>query len=304
MLVDDSALSLHLARVQAPCGEPTEIRTRRGTIAGLSWGARSAPRKFLALHGWCEHAASFERLGPLHHDAHVVAIDLPGHGLSYRQPDGASYTPQDWLVDLCEVVDALGWLQCTMVGHSLGGTLAAAFTATNPERVSKLVLLDSLGAMPLPEVDFVRRMGGFVTRLRAIEGRAQRPVYKSYADMVAAVLRKGVVTLEVAALMIQRGARAVPTGFEWTTDERLMIDTPLLFLGAQPARAILRGVSRPTLVVLGRRGVWAGDASKPTTIDRLECLREATVVWIDAGHHPHVSHAVETAREIATFHAS
>lgn len=46
----------------------------------------------LALHGWQDNAGTWERLIPfLLPDVSVLAIDLPGHGLSSHYPAGQMY---------------------------------------------------------------------------------------------------------------------------------------------------------------------------------------------------------------------
>ena len=44
------------------------------------------------MHGWQDNAGSFDRLIPLLPRNHAyLAIDLPGHGLSSRIPNGMQY---------------------------------------------------------------------------------------------------------------------------------------------------------------------------------------------------------------------
>ncbi|WP_375194154.1 alpha/beta fold hydrolase, partial [Marinobacter sp.] len=56
--------------------------------------------------------------------------------------------------DLAELVEAhllSGEVaQVDLVGHSLGGIVCALYAAAFPERVRKLVMIDSLGAMSRP----------------------------------------------------------------------------------------------------------------------------------------------------------
>lgn len=85
---------------------------------------------------------------------HVVAFDLPGCGKSDK-PD-ASYE-LSWIVDrVVDFMDAKGLDRTAIVGGSLGGHLGLMLALKHPERVSKLVLMGSVGdwAPPTGLVDF------------------------------------------------------------------------------------------------------------------------------------------------------
>ena len=94
------------------------------------------------LHGYGESLlawrAVFDELARRHD---VVAIDLPGFGLSTK-PDSGYETDS-----LARVVGAamqrLGMARADIVGHSMGGAIAAALAATQPGCVARLVLLDA-----------------------------------------------------------------------------------------------------------------------------------------------------------------
>ena len=79
---------------------------------------------------------------------HVVALDPPGIGKSDK-PD-ASYE-LSWLVDrIVDFMDARGIRRTAIVGGSLGGHLALMMALQHPERISKLVLMGSVGDWPTP----------------------------------------------------------------------------------------------------------------------------------------------------------
>ena len=111
----------------------------------------------LALHGWTDNAATFDRLAPLLPGLRIVALDLAGHGLSGRRV-GAPYHFIDYVADVAAAAEALGWRQFTLLGHSLGAGVAALLAGTWPDRVRKLVLLEGLGPMTDLEAEAPARL--------------------------------------------------------------------------------------------------------------------------------------------------
>ena len=57
--------------------------------------------------GWLDNAGSFDRLIPLITvpSLHLVAIDLPGHGLSSHRPPGTNQIFVNYLADIRRVVE-------------------------------------------------------------------------------------------------------------------------------------------------------------------------------------------------------
>jgi pimeloyl-ACP methyl ester carboxylesterase len=100
------------------------------------------------LHGPAAFAAGWLRVIPdLVTSWRVVAPDLPGHGASDALPDAAA--------DADHVIAWLGELiacSCAtppvLIGHTLGGAIAARFASERGEEVAGLVLVDTLGLRP------------------------------------------------------------------------------------------------------------------------------------------------------------
>jgi pimeloyl-ACP methyl ester carboxylesterase len=79
----------------------------------------------------------------------VLRYDLFGRGFSDR-PD-MPYNIDLFVRQLGDLLDGLGFTQpVTLVGLSTGGPISTVFTVRYPERVNKLVLIDPVGAKPLP----------------------------------------------------------------------------------------------------------------------------------------------------------
>lgn len=76
-------------------------------------------------------------------DFTLYAPDHPGFGLS-TAPDSFD-SLEDFIIHYADLLDILGLKQVTLVGHSLGGWLAAEFASFFPERVKNLVLISAGG---------------------------------------------------------------------------------------------------------------------------------------------------------------
>lgn len=76
-------------------------------------------------------------------DRPVVFYDQRGVGHSPALTDGQSCTLGDQIEDLAAVVDHLGAEKVDLLGHSWGGYLVMAYAARHPERIRRLVIVDS-----------------------------------------------------------------------------------------------------------------------------------------------------------------
>jgi pimeloyl-ACP methyl ester carboxylesterase len=100
----------------------------------------------LLVHGYTGSKENWVPLaGELKSRFHVIAPDLPGWGESERQP-GADYGYVAQSERLAEFIRVIGGGRpVALVGHSMGGGIAALTAARHPELVSKLVLMDASG---------------------------------------------------------------------------------------------------------------------------------------------------------------
>jgi len=99
----------------------------------------------VVLAGLGASAGDFaELLARLARQHRVVAIDLPGSGLSdpIRFP---GHPRRPWDQVITAVADQLGLSEFNLVGHSLGGLAAGGFAIDHPNRVRQLVLISPLG---------------------------------------------------------------------------------------------------------------------------------------------------------------
>jgi pimeloyl-ACP methyl ester carboxylesterase len=127
-------------------------------LHALEWGEPGHPA-LCFLHGGSAHAHWFDAVVRAFVDRyHVLSLDQRGHGASQWASDPA-YATEDFARDLLGVMDALGWARMTVVGHSMGGHNAMAFAAWHPERVERLVVVDSRPAIPAERLQTMHRRG-------------------------------------------------------------------------------------------------------------------------------------------------
>lgn len=97
----------------------------------------------LLLHGLgADHQDWREVVPELSGRYRVIAPDLRGHGASPRGP--GPYTPWQMARDIVALMDAEGIAAAPVVGHSMGGAVAMSLVLLAPERVSRLVIANSV----------------------------------------------------------------------------------------------------------------------------------------------------------------
>ena len=74
----------------------------------------------------------------------VIRFDMQGFGLTGPHPD-AKYRIEDYANTLIKLMDAIDINSAIVAGNSLGGSVAWSAAVLYPERVAKLVLVDSSG---------------------------------------------------------------------------------------------------------------------------------------------------------------
>src|SRR3954452_6405855 len=96
------------------------------------------------IHGITSSSRTWERVLPALAEHHtVIAPDLLGHGESAK-PRG-DYSLGAYASGIRDLLVALGHPRATVVGHSLGGGIAMQLAYQFPERVERLVLVNSGG---------------------------------------------------------------------------------------------------------------------------------------------------------------
>jgi pimeloyl-ACP methyl ester carboxylesterase len=128
------------------------VATAKGTRCRVLEGGSGAPLVFLhGAGGLLPDNPFLERLAQRYH---VLAPEWPGYGDSTGEElleDMLDFTLHGW-----DLVEALGLRQPHLVGHSMGGMIAAEMACLAPREVGRLVLAAPAGlwldAHPIPDI--------------------------------------------------------------------------------------------------------------------------------------------------------
>ncbi|GAA5201545.1 hypothetical protein GCM10023322_81750 [Rugosimonospora acidiphila] len=156
--------------------EQLAVPVSGGRLAALRWPGDGPT--VLAVHGITANALAWTPVAQeLAGRARLVAPDLRGRAASGDLP--GPYGLAAHADDLVATLDFLGVERAALVGHSMGGFVAALTAARHPERVSSVLLVDGGVALRVPE-------GGDIDAvLDAVIGPAMRRLSMEFASAAA-----------------------------------------------------------------------------------------------------------------------
>lgn len=98
----------------------------------------------LFIHGLGSYLKAWDRNIPvLKNYFRCIAIDLPGYGKSSKHIHNGSVS--FYVEIIYEFISKLNLQNVSLVGHSMGGQIASAYTIKHPEQINKLILVAPAG---------------------------------------------------------------------------------------------------------------------------------------------------------------
>lgn len=266
------------------------------------WGQDPAPR-VLFLHGWMDSSPTFQFVvEALARDWHVIAPDWRGYGASEWL--GRPYWFPDYYADLDQLLaHTFPGRPARVVGHSMGGSVAAAYAGLRPGRVQELAVLDFLGLKPPPA-----EQGAADTLLTWLEGIASPPRLRAYKDREQ--LARWLMAVnprllpERAAFLAERVSRERPDGqVEMACDPWHKVPAPHPYR-IEDAMDCWRRVEARVLQLVADQGyVQQRFGAHPGEFRRrLECFRQLRLeTVVDAGHNLQHDQPEQVARVLEDF---
>jgi 3-oxoadipate enol-lactonase len=204
----------------------------------------------------------------------LVSYDFPGHGAS--PVPAAGYTIEDLSEQLAVLLEREALDRVHLAGISLGGLVAQCFAANYPDKIDKLVLIDTTPRYT-DEMRDAWHERAAVARTRGVAAMTDRLLDIWFtADCVAA---------DGPAVRYVRDcfARCSGEGYALACEA----------LAAADLRPLLRKIAAPTLVVCGRQDI-------PSFIDAAFQLKKeimaADLVWLEPARHASILEQPEAYR--------
>ena len=228
----------------------------------------------------------------------IITLDLPAHGLTGAVPSG-EYGADAFTQTIDAVVDKAGLDTFVLGGNSMGGGATWRYALENPQRVSAMVLVDSV-----PPTSW--------------QGNGEDSDTRRSGTVGFSLLRQGWFRAIAGALdpapLIKQGLRAAYNDSPVVTDD--LIDRYYELIMREGTRAAILGrtasygeteaessdlslLTQPTLVIWG-----AQDSVIPVSaVEIFEATlpNVRTVIFDDLGHIPMEEDPQRTAAAVASF---
>ena len=230
-------------------------------------------RPVVFVHGYPGRPQDFRWLLPHLPRVRAIGIAMPGldHTPLSSGPDPSVGGRARFL---SSVLDAMGVERCVMIGHSMGGVLAASVATQQPDRVAGLGLVSSIG-------------------MTIHQG------FRSFRPGLTRTLVTTPVLSTLARPLIVRGFRAAgfPPGVSWAAMQHTLRCAAAIDFAEN--RSIFRAVQAPTLVA------WTEDDALIEAAVSTELAAEMPdgprLSWASGGHASVKSRAAELAEGLAAW---
>ena len=221
---------------------------------------------FSSLHTWNDWSEI------LRDDYRVISIDMPNFGLTGAHPKGMfRFIYSDFLNDF---TDALHIRECYMAGNSLGGWMTWEFAARFPQKVRKLVLIDSAGFFFVPPAGLIGMGLPMAGWMMSHSYLPRRVMYSSIRSTYARPERLSKEVLNrYYELMLRPGNRAAGSAVLRFIRNRAGFDN-----------SFLSEIRQPVLVMWGAQDGWIPPDHAKRFGRRIP--HAEVIMYDDCGHMP------------------
>ncbi|WP_139326815.1 alpha/beta fold hydrolase [Shewanella sp. UCD-KL21] len=290
--------------------EEVDFQLAHIRLSAKRYGCKNKPI-LLALHGWLDNADSFEPLATALHSQGILsqyqllAIDWPGHGNSQHRPGSYPLHWLDYIYDLDELINHVSpSTPINILGHSLGGIIAAAYNACFAHKVDKLILIEALAPLYEKPTHAQKRLINSFQQHNRFNGAKSSTanlatVKQSFTLDRAVNARHQLTGLDKVwcELIIKRNVEIKHQQLCWKSDPRLKLDSPYR-LTFEQVDALMSISDTQCLLILGEQGFKQLKLALPQALSWFSRLSH---IQIEGDHHLHMGSAKLVADKIRTF---
>ena len=277
------------------------LRLTYGKMAGIHWVNDSCEQGLpvLALHGWLDNAMSFAPIAQklLQVTPEIIAVDLPGHGHSDHREQGNYYHFIDYVFNVLECVEQLGWNRFVLIGHSMGAGIASLVSAVAPKLVSQLILIDGIGPISSQAVAVTDQLEKSIRLYQRMTPYLKKMTYPDWDTLIERRAKIGNLNRDAAELLVKRNAKQGDEKIIWLADRRLNLLSPI-YMAEQQVLSFLSRIEAATLLVKAKQGLLN---QRTTTPLRIAAVNKMEVVELSGGHHLHMEDPKQVAASIIRF---
>lgn len=266
------------------------------------WPSPGAP-KMVLLHGWMDVSASFQfMVDALKADWDVYAPDWRGYGLTDWGKADCYWFP-DYLADLDALLEKIQpGAPVNLVGHSLGGNVAALYAGARPQRIARFVNLEGFGMVPTRPEQAPKRYARWLEELRDPPRLRPYENFSALADRLQQGNRR--LSREKAEFLAQHWGQEVEgNGVLLRGDPAHKIVNPVLYR-YEEVRACWQEIRAPVLWVEGAESETPSRLHlKPNDLaERRSAFRDLRAAKVpNAGHMLHHDQPEAVARLVEEF---
>lgn len=250
------------------------------------------------LHGVSESAAIWAPLFTELRGFRLLAVDLPGHGLSDPVAFRRGQVREHARALIEDILDALGLGQVPVIGHSLGGMFALWHVAAGSRRICEVVVIGE-PAVALPGVRVRMPLSLLTVRGLGVAVLRSPSPHRAYRRLLAQGMGSADVAaapdslIEALRLSARRPGNARTIASLMHAIDRFRRPRPESVL----TNAELAAITTPAIFILGSGDPYLSVERARPSIDQIHGAR---LYEVPGGHAPWLADAQHAAELIAT----
>ncbi|MBE7410541.1 MAG: alpha/beta hydrolase [Leptospiraceae bacterium] len=257
--------------------------------------------KILLLHGFNDSKETFQFIEKfLSEKFDIVSFDFRGHGDSDWKMGVYNYS--DTLLDLHLIIENYFLEPFTVLGHSMGSSLAARYSGLFPEKVKKLVCIEGFSGIQSMHKErekiqtWMNKKNGQKQRMSPNARLKEMDSIKEAVERLSLIYSK-LEKSKVEKLVLSLIKKLENGKFVWKNDPNLKLSSPIPF-PPELSRALWSNFSNPSLIVFGKE-----THLKSSNIDEvIQNFKNPFYVEIEgAGHNVHHDKPEELIRVLKEF---